>query len=121
MKYLLLLTVPGPIDELPDPDRAETKATMQRYADLRSELEAEGVWCGGEALQPSTMGTGVRRRGGETVLDDGPFVETSDQIIGYYLVDCDDLDHAVEIAERIPAAEIGTIEVRPVWEYEALM
>lgn len=121
MKYLLLLTVPGPVDGLPDPELPETRTTMERYAALRRELEDEGVWCGGEALQPAAMGTGVRRRDGHTVLQDGPFVETSDQLIGYYLVDCDDLDHAVEIAGRIPAVDHGTVEVRPVWDYEAQM
>ncbi|MFW2334046.1 YciI family protein [Ilumatobacter sp.] len=121
MKYLLLLTVPGPIDDVPDPDDAEARATMARYAALRGDLEVEGVWCGGEALQPAAMATGVRRRDGRIVLSEGPFVETSDQLIGYFLVDCDDLDHAVEVAARIPAVDDGAIEVRPIWDYEAQM
>lgn len=121
MKYVLLLTAPGPVEEVPDPDDPVTRSTMERYAELRRELETEGVWCGGQALQPGTMTTAVRRRDGEVVLHDGPFVETSDQLIGYYLVDCDDLDHAVSIATRIPAVDVGTVEVRPVWDYEAQM
>ncbi len=121
MKYVLLLTGPGPIDERPDSDDPLTRSTMERYAELRRELEDEGVWCGGQALQPTTMATAVQRRDGEVVLHDGPFVETSDQLIGYYLVDCDDLDHAVSVAARIPAVDFGTVEVRPVWDYEALM
>ena len=121
MKYLLLLTVPGPIEQASNPDEPSTRATMERYAALRRDLQHEGVWCGGEALQPASMATGVRRRNGELVLNDGPFVETSDQLIGYYLVDCDDLDHAIRIAARIPAVDDGSIEVRPVWDYEALM
>lgn len=121
MKYVLLLTVPGPVDEPPDADAADTRATMERYAALRHELEGEGVWCGGQALQPASMATGLRRVEGEIVLSDGPFVETSDHLIGYYLVDCDDLGHAISIAGRIPALDHGTIEIRPVWDYEAMM
>jgi hypothetical protein len=94
---------------------------MQRYVALKQELVAEGVWCGGQALQPASMATGLRVRDQQVVLHHGPFVESADHLIGYYLVDCADLDHAVEVASRVPAASVGTIEVRPVWDYEALV
>lgn len=120
MKYVLLLSVDefsGPPD-LTDP---ATRPMMERDRDLRAELEAEGVWCGGQALEPTVVATGVRVRDGEVLLHDGPFAETHDHLTGYYLIDCDDLDHAVSVAVRVPAAEYGTIEIRPVWDYEAVL
>ena len=119
MKYVLLLTIEGPSDGPPDPTDPATRQTMSAYAALKQQLVDEGVWCGGQALQPPPMTSGVRVRDGDVVLHDGPFVETSDHLIGYYLVDCDDLDHAVTVAARIPAARYGSIEIRPVWDYEA--
>lgn len=121
MRYVLLLTAEGRVDDLPDPTDLGMQHTIGRDAALKQELIDEGVWCGGQALHPSSMGTGVQIRGERVVLHDGPFVETSNHLIGYYLVDCHDLDHAVEIAARIPAAAYGSIDVRPVWDFEALV
>lgn len=121
MRYLLLLTVGGPFDDVPDPSDSATRLTMEHDAALKQELIDEGVWCGGQSLQPTSMATGVRVRAGQTMICDGSFVKTSDQLIGYYLVDCDDLDHAVEVAVRVPAAAYGAIEIRPIWDYEALV
>ena len=72
---------------------------------------------GGEQLQPVETATTVRVEGGQTLLSDGPFVEAKEHLGGYYLVEADDLDAALEIAARIPAARMGgAIEVRPVVE-----
>ena len=88
---------------------------------MRRDQEDRGVWCGGEALQPPTSATGLRVRGGRTVVHEGPTVTSTDRLVGYYLVDCDDLDHAIEVSARIPIAEHGTIEIRPVCEQHAAM
>ena len=58
----------------------------------------------------------MRVRDGEVLTSDGPFAETKEQIGGFYMVDCKDLDEAIEVAAKIPGAQLGTIEVRPIWE-----
>jgi hypothetical protein len=67
-------------------------------------------------LRPSAMTTSVRVRDGDVVIEDGPFAETKEQMGGFLLVECEDLDEAIEVAAQIPTARYGTIEVRPVWE-----
>jgi hypothetical protein len=76
------------------------------------------VIVGGEALVPSTTATTVRVRDGKTVTTDGPFAETKEQLGGFYLVKCENLDEAIEIASHIPGATDGSIEVRPVMEFD---
>ena len=70
----------------------------------------------GNRLHTTSDATTVRVRDGETITSDGPFAETKEQIGGYYLVDCKDLDEAIEIASKIPGAATGSVEVRPIWE-----
>ena len=94
-------------------------ATMQAYDALTREMEAAGVLVGGEGLQPSTSATTVRVRDGERLLTDGPFAETRETLAGFYLVDVDDLDAAIAWAAKIPHAAHGSIEVRPVLDYDA--
>ena len=94
----------------------EAQAGMARYAAFGEEMGKRGVLTGGERLRPTTDATSVRVRGGEVLASDGPFAETKEQIGGFYLVDCKDLDEAIEVASKIPAAENGVIEVRPIWE-----
>ena len=69
---------------------------------------------GPDALQPVSTATSVQMRDGKKIVKDGPFAETKEQLGGYYLLDCKDLDEAVEWASQIPTARTGTIEVRPV-------
>lgn len=121
MKYLLLLAVDGPVDGLVDPADPDNQAVVARYQTVRHDLVDEGVWCGGEVLQPSVSATGLRVRDGRTVLHDGPTVGSTDRLVGYYLVDCDDLDHAIEVSARIPIAEHGIVEIRPVCEQHSAM
>jgi hypothetical protein len=106
-----------------------------RYADMTPEKQAEGmkawdaytraaieagVHLGGEGLQPSSTATTVQiRESGEPIVSDGPFAETKEQLGGYYLLDCKDLDEALAWAKRIPFPG-GTVEVRPVMDYEAV-
>ena len=72
---------------------------------------------GGNALQPTATATTVRVRGGERLVTDGPFAETKEQLGGYYLLECKDLDEAIEWASKIPGAKSGSIEVRPIMEF----
>jgi hypothetical protein len=114
MRYLLLICGDETADNALSPD--ELQARMARYNDFGEEMGQRGVLLGGERLRPTTDATTVRVRAGETVTFDGPFAETKEQMGGYYMVDCNDLDEAIEVAAKIPAAETGSIEVRPIWE-----
>ncbi len=89
---------------------------MAAYAQFQEEMGAKGILEGGARLQPTSDATTVRVRDDETLTTDGPFAETKEQIGGYYLVDCKDLDEAIEVAAKIPGARTGSIEVRPIWE-----
>ena len=72
---------------------------------------------GGNALQPTNTATTVRVRNGKRLTTDGPFAETKEQLGGFYLVEADNLDQAIKVAERIPAARYGSIEVRPIMTF----
>lgn len=81
-------------------------------------LRNEGVLVAAEALQPVETATTVRVRHGKTVITDGPFAETKEQLAGFYLIDADNLDDAIRVAAKIPPAREGAIEVRPVRQLE---
>jgi hypothetical protein len=117
MKYLLTIyTDESRFAEATPEDVGQVMAAYEKFG--RDATEA-GVMRGGEGLQPSGTATVVRVRDGETLTSDGPFAETREQLGGYYLLDCRDLDEALSWAARIPGAATGTIEVRPVMDYEA--
>ena len=92
---------------------------MAGYMAFGEEMGSQGVLEGGERLRPTTDATTVRVRDGEVLTSDGPFAETKEQIGGFYLVECADLDEAIEVASKIPGARHGSIEVRPIWEHVA--
>ena len=96
-------------------DDAKREEIIGRYNTLVDELKSDGVYLGGERLLDVDTATSVRKRDGKVSLTDGPFAETKEQLGGFFLVDCADLDQATSIAARIPSSEIGTIEVRPLW------
>jgi len=114
MRYALLICN----DEKAQAARsAEDTAMIQKeYQEFGQEMGARGILQGLERLRPTTDATTVRVRDGEVLLSDGPFAETKEQMGGFYLVDCKDLDEAVEVASKVPAARYGSIEVRPIWE-----
>ena len=97
----------------------EAGAQMAAYAAFGEEMGAKGVLTGGERLQPAATATTVRVRDGERMLTDGPYAELKEQIGGYYVLECKDLDEALEWAAQIPEAAFGAVEVRPVMNYEA--
>jgi len=80
------------------------------------EMESRGVVEGGAGLRPPAEATTVRVRDEQLLLTDGPFAETKEQIGGFVLINCADLDEAIEVASKIPAAKEGSIEVRPIWD-----
>ena len=94
----------------------EAGAQMAAYMAWGEEMGARGVLQGGERLRPTASATTVRVREGEVLTSDGPFAETKEQMAGFYLVDCKDLDEAIDVASKIPGATHGSIEVRPIWE-----
>ncbi|HEX3622729.1 MAG TPA: YciI family protein [Acidimicrobiales bacterium] len=114
MRYVLLICVDESTVGAMSPDElAEMDAGYNAFGD---EMGRRGVLQGGERLRPTSDATTVRIRGGEIVTSDGPFAETKEQIGGYYIVDCEDLDQAIEVAAKLPAARNGSIEVRPIWD-----
>ena len=84
------------------------------YGAYSQELRSSGAMKGGEALQSTQTATTVRVRNGETITTDGPFAETKEALGGFYLIDVDSLDDALEWAAKIPSGAHGSIEVRPV-------
>jgi hypothetical protein len=91
---------------------------MQAYMTYTQELSDSGKMVAGDALQPIETATTVRVRNDETLTTDGPFAETKEQLGGYYLVDVDTLDEALEWAAKIPGASHGSVEVRPVMVFD---
>lgn len=114
MRYMLLIYTNEA--EEPAENSAEHGQIMAAYAAFTQDIASRGMMAGGERLKPSAIATTVRVRGGKTLTTDGPFAETREQLGGYYLVDCKDIDEALEVAARIPGACLGSIEVRPIWE-----
>jgi hypothetical protein len=113
MKYMLLINTGGTAEGWERLSEAEQNSVTGEYMAIS---EARGV-TGGEQLQPASTATTVRVQDGKTLTTDGPFVETKEELGGYYMFDGDDLDAAIEIAARIPAARLGgAVEVRPVVE-----
>jgi hypothetical protein len=111
MRYVLLVCDDESAELTPE-EEAERYAA---YVACQREMEARGVLVSRERLRPTSASTTVRVHDAGLVIADGPFAETKEQIAGFYVVECADLDEAIEIAARIPAARSGTIEVRPVW------
>jgi len=87
---------------------------MAEYREFTNSILKSGNMKAGDALQPTSTATCVRIRNGKTLTTDGPFAETKEQLGGYYLIDAKDLDEATKIAARVPSAQSGTVEVRPV-------
>jgi len=114
MRYLALIYFEegDPATTSPEPPRSVSEA----YDRFGRAAEAAGVLLGGNALQPTSTATTVRIRDRQRITTDGPFAETREALGGYYLLDCKDLDEAIEWASQIPGALTGTIEVRPILE-----
>jgi len=96
----------------------QQQETFKEHMALMEEAQKKNQWVGGEGLQPTRNATTLRVRDGEVVHGDGPFVELKEQIGGFYLFDCKNLDDALALAAKIPEARTGAIEIRPVLDIE---
>jgi hypothetical protein len=115
MKYVLaLISEEGGMEDL-GPE--EQKAILDAWGDYTMGAVDNGVFIAGEALQPSAAASTVTiKQGEEPIVSDGPFAESKEQLGGFYLFECKDLDEALEYAKRIPFRD-GTVEVRPVMDF----
>ena len=116
MRYMLLIY--GAEELMSSHNEEEMGKVMAAYNSYTEELQGSGKMLGGEALQPTANATTIRVRDGKTVVTDGPFAETKEQLGGYYAVEADNLDEAMEWAAKIPGALSGSIEVRPIVDFE---
>jgi hypothetical protein len=115
MKYALLIySDETHWEKMTDAGRAEV---LGRYNALTEDLKRRGQYVLGEPLDATTTASTVRLREGRTLVTDGPFAETKEQLGGFYVVEVPDLDAALAIAGRIPSADVGSIEVRPIPAY----
>ena len=117
MKFLLLLY--GDESRWADASPEDVQQVMNAYDAFTREVTEAGAMVAGEGLQPTSTATTARMKGGEVVLSDGPFAETREQLGGFYLLECADLDEAVRWASKVPGVYEGSVEVRPVVDYEA--
>jgi hypothetical protein len=116
MKYILAIF--GDESGWEDVSPEEMQAAMEPWNRFEKELADAGAKIAGEGLQPSATATTVKIAEDDPVVTDGPFAETKEQLGGFYLLECKDLDEALEWAKRVPIRPGGSIEVRPVMNYE---
>lgn len=116
MQYLLMVFEdPAEIERTSAAERARI---IRAYRTFTEHIVQTGNFRAGDALEPVTTATTIRVRDGRRLVTDGPFAETREHLIGYYLVQAKDLDEALDIAERVPSAPFGAVEVRPVHRFE---
>ena len=109
MKYLLLICSTE--------DRLNGEQRMQAWNTYASDLAAAGKIRGGERLRPAASATTLRLSDGKRLLSDGPYAETKEQLGGFFLVEANNIDEAVELAARMPhLPDGGSVEIRPVWD-----
>ena len=118
VKYLLIILGNEAADAQKTPEQQQ--AEMDAYFAFTDEVRKAGVMVDGQALHPSSSATVVRVRNGTTTTTDGPFAETKEQVAGYYLLECKDLDEAIEWAAKIPHASQDGIEIRPVVDFSSV-
>jgi hypothetical protein len=121
MKYLLLIYGnPRTREFWARCSEAERAEGLEAYAALNRDLAASGELIASEALADPSAGKRVSARGGRTLTTDGPFAEAKEQLAGFFLLECRSLERAIEVAARVPEAEFGLVEVRPVMVYEGM-
>lgn len=116
MQYLCLIY--SEENSGPQPGSEEFAGYIQQYQEFTERVKQAGVLVSGDALQPTMSATTVTRETGKVETTDGPFAETKEQLGGYYLLDCPNLDDALAYAAQIPTATHGRIEVRPVMTFD---
>jgi hypothetical protein len=116
MKYAF--TIYGDESQRESASPEDALATSRAYGALTQEMQEKGVLLAGEGLYPTPTATTVRVREGDRSVTDGPFAETKEALGGFYVLDCKDLDEAIEWAAKIPGAQTGSIEIRPVMVFD---
>src|SRR3974377_2469554 len=114
MRYMLMICTDETALQAQSPE--EERSMVAGYAAFGEERGRRGVLRDGNRLRPTADATTVRVRSDEVLAADGPFAATKEPVGGYYVVECQDLDEAIEVATKIPAARHGAVEVRPIWE-----
>ena len=114
MRYVLLIYASEA--EYGKMSQQEIGALMQGHAQLAQGLVESGAMVGGGPLQSTSSATTVRVRNGKALVTDGPFAETKEQLAGFYILNCKDLDEAIAAANKIPDVSIGSVEIRPMIE-----
>lgn len=114
MRYMMLIYSDETVEARRTP--AENEAVMGEYFAFTEAARAHGVLQSTAALQPTATATTVCVRDGRTLASDGPFADAQEQLGGFYILDCQDLDEAIEWAARIPTAKEGVVEIRPILE-----
>jgi hypothetical protein len=114
MRYMLLIfDSESDFARVPEP---EMKKIMEDYGKYSTDLKNSGAYVTASRLRPVNTATSVRVRNGKPAFMDGPFAETKEQLGGFFLIDVKNLDEALQWASKIPSAQFGTVEVRPLWE-----
>ena len=116
-QYLLSVHM---VEGEPMPSPEEIQQSFQDVDAFNAEVQAAGRWVFAGGLEPADVATVVRSSGGEVLTSDGPFAEAKEHLAGFYLVECESIDRAVEIAARIPEAADAMLEVRPILTYSGL-
>ncbi|MDX1663747.1 MAG: YciI family protein [Candidatus Promineifilaceae bacterium] len=116
MRYVLLIygDEAGAADVSPE----RWQEVIEGHRAWGAEARSRGILEGGEALQPTATATTLRMRNGQPVTTDGPFAETKEQLGGFYILDCRDLDEALEMAAKLPLVESDTVEIRPIMTFD---
>ena len=114
MKYVLLIY--GKEEAVANMTPEESQAYFQGYGKFEGDVQAKGIKTGGEPLQSVSTATTVRIREGKAMVTDGPFAETKEQLAGFYVLECDNLDEAIAYAKAMPDVNYGAIEIRPVYD-----
>lgn len=107
MRYMMFVAT--------DPGGEPYSAEEDKIEEWGKDVGSRGIWIDGNRLRPVEDATTVRVRNGATLVSDGPFTESKEWIVGYDILECTDLDEAIEVASKHPMARFGRIELRPVW------
>lgn len=118
MQYILLIygNEAAQNEAMQTMSKDDQAAEMGKWFTYTEDLKKSGVYVAGEALHPTATASTVKVADGERMVTDGPFAETKEQLGGYFLADCKDLDQAIELAQHVPVAATGSVEIRPLVE-----
>jgi hypothetical protein len=114
MRYMLMIYNDEAALASTPPEKMQQ--VLAAYGAYTEALKQSGAWLAGDRLRPTQAATTVRMEGAKTNVLDGPYADTKEQLAGFYMIEAADIDAAIDWAARCPAASLGTVEVRPIWE-----